>query len=80
MAVYISDIAGCIRDTHKYRVFISDNIYNVILITKCRFNVNRYNLPNKNSAISISKQNRRNNKQCTCVCNHAISKLFHGKI
>ena len=35
----ISDIRGDIGDTHAYRAFISDTIYNEILITKSWFRV-----------------------------------------
>lgn len=51
--VFILDIGRDIGDMHKYRMFISDTIYNVILIIKNRFNVNIYHQPNKNNVISI---------------------------
>ena len=36
---FISDIGGDIADTHAYQEFISDTIYNEILITKSWFSV-----------------------------------------
>lgn len=51
--VFILDIGRDIGDMHKCRMFISDTIYNVILIIKNRFNVNIYHQPNKNNVISI---------------------------
>ena len=39
MGVFISDIGGDIEDTHAYWAFMSDTIYNKILITKSWFTI-----------------------------------------
>ena len=46
----ISDIGGDIGDMRAYRAFVSDTIYNEILMS------HKYHLPNKNDIICLQRQ------------------------